>query len=124
VQIDEGRSAAPYIALAEFYRSIGDEPNEIRALSKAYMIDETNQALADRLREIFLTNERLSPLESGPCLRGHIGGDHCRHRRRIIQQPVDARRLGGGWVELGMRVGTGEDDGPYEHQQTAHDAAS
>ena len=67
VRIDEGRSATPLIALAEFYRSVGDTENETRALIRAYQIDSENEEVAARLRELGET--------PGPTLTVAPGGD-------------------------------------------------
>jgi cytochrome c-type biogenesis protein CcmH/NrfG len=67
VRIDNGQSPTPLIALAEFYRSVGDEENETRALIKAYKIDDQNEEVASRLRELGQT--------PGPTLTVAPGGD-------------------------------------------------
>jgi tetratricopeptide (TPR) repeat protein len=55
VKIDQGQSAAPLIALAEFYRSVADTPNEKKALVRAYHIDPLNEDVTTRLRELGVT---------------------------------------------------------------------
>jgi len=43
------------LALAEFFRSVGDEPNEVRALTRAYHVDPLDQDINARLRELGVT---------------------------------------------------------------------
>jgi Flp pilus assembly protein TadD len=43
--------AEPYIAIADFYTSIGDQPNAVTALRYANYVDAGNLEVADRLRQ-------------------------------------------------------------------------
>lgn len=51
-EIDAGQTAAPQLALADFYRSVGDEANEIRRLRMALWFDPGDATVRERLREL------------------------------------------------------------------------
>jgi len=51
-KIDGGKTAAPQIALADFYRSIGDKKAEIVRLRNALYLDPKNPEIPKRLREL------------------------------------------------------------------------
>lgn len=48
-RLDQGRSLAPQLALADFYDSIGNKPEASRRLRMAYFIDSTNPEVNRRL---------------------------------------------------------------------------
>ncbi len=50
--IDRGRSVEPQLALARFYRSIGDNRNELVRLRSVLFLDAGNEAATRRLREL------------------------------------------------------------------------
>ncbi|MBL9031855.1 MAG: tetratricopeptide repeat protein [Phycisphaerae bacterium] len=50
--LDGGRTIQPQLALAEFYRSIGDKKNELRRLRTALSFDTANDAVNARIREL------------------------------------------------------------------------
>jgi len=45
------RNPEPYLEIAEFYQSIGDRENAVKALRQAYHIDPANERVAQRLRQ-------------------------------------------------------------------------
>lgn len=51
-ELDRGRTLAPQLALADFYRRIGDKPSEIRRLRMALYLDPANSEITERLREL------------------------------------------------------------------------
>ena len=53
-RIDGGRTIEPHLALAEFYRSIGDSESELLRLKMALFVDLTNEQVNTRLRELAL----------------------------------------------------------------------
>lgn len=67
VQIEGDDSTTPLLALAEFYKSVGDEEQETRALIRAYHLDSENEEISGRLRELGIT--------PGPTLTVEPGGD-------------------------------------------------
>lgn len=50
--IDRGRTVEPQLALARFYRSIGDDRNEMVRLRSVLFIDAGNETATRRLREL------------------------------------------------------------------------
>lgn len=50
LKVRDPKDATPYVALADFYDSIGDKDQAIRALRNAFYIDDHNQEAAARLR--------------------------------------------------------------------------
>ena len=50
--VSDGTEPEPYIALADFYRDVGDEVAELRQLSHVLHIDPENQAAVSRVREL------------------------------------------------------------------------
>lgn len=51
-KIDEGRSLAPQLALADFYGSVGDRTNQARRLRMALSVSPGNQKIMDQLRAL------------------------------------------------------------------------
>ncbi|MFN0133108.1 MAG: tetratricopeptide repeat protein [Phycisphaerales bacterium] len=51
-QVDGGKTIEPQVALAEFYRSIGDTKNELRRLRMALSFNTTDNAINARIREL------------------------------------------------------------------------
>lgn len=51
-RIDGGRTVGPQVALADFYRSIGDRENALRRLRMALYIEPENAEVAARIREL------------------------------------------------------------------------
>lgn len=51
-EIDGGRTIEPQLALADFYRSVGDRENEIRRLRMALWFDPSDDEIEARLREL------------------------------------------------------------------------
>lgn len=51
-EIDGGQTRKPQMALAEFYRSIGDKDNEVRRLRMALWFDPADHEVETRLREL------------------------------------------------------------------------
>lgn len=49
-RIDEGRTAAVQLALADLYAAVGDEERTLRRLRMAYYLDPENREIADRIR--------------------------------------------------------------------------
>ena len=67
-KVDGGRTIEPQLALADFYKSLGDKANEKKRLRMALYLDRTNQAIYDRLRglgEIPGPSLALVPDEAG-----------------------------------------------------------
>ena len=52
VELGGGASAGPYIAQARFYRTIGDQKRELKALRYALSFDLENPAVNTRIREL------------------------------------------------------------------------
>jgi predicted Zn-dependent protease len=50
--MDGGQTVAPQLALAEFYRSVGDKANEVRRLRMAAYIAPANPQILDRAKEL------------------------------------------------------------------------
>ena len=51
-KIDQGLTVAPQLALADFYRSIGDAEQELLRLKMALFIDTNHEAVNGRIREL------------------------------------------------------------------------
>jgi predicted Zn-dependent protease len=51
-ELDRGQTTAPQIALADFYKSIGDKEHEKQRLRMALYLDPTNQEVMARLRAL------------------------------------------------------------------------
>jgi predicted Zn-dependent protease len=51
-RVDGGKSAAPQLALAEFYHSIGDKTHEFNRLRVAMYLDPRNLAIQERIRSL------------------------------------------------------------------------
>lgn len=51
-KLDAGRTLGPQMALADFYRSLGDRENAIKRLRMALYIDPTNPDIAIKAREL------------------------------------------------------------------------
>ena len=52
IEIDDGTSAEPYLVAAEIARSVDRPDIEVRRLRQAYAIDDTNEQVIARLREL------------------------------------------------------------------------
>jgi len=50
--VSDGTEPGPYIALADFYRDVGDSAAELRHLSHVLYLDPENQAATARVREL------------------------------------------------------------------------
>lgn len=50
-RIDNGRTAAPHVALYDFYSSIGDQANAMRRLRMAYYVDARSTEVASRIAQ-------------------------------------------------------------------------
>ena len=57
-RLDQGKSIAPQLALADFYKSVGNPTEESRRLRMAYFIDSANPTVNKRLVEF---GHRLAP---------------------------------------------------------------
>lgn len=67
-RVDGGRNIEPQLALADFYSTIGDRPNELLRLRMAHHLDPQNQVIARRIRslgEIPGPTFTLVPAEAG-----------------------------------------------------------
>jgi tetratricopeptide (TPR) repeat protein len=51
-ELDKGRTLAPQLALADFYRRIGDKPGEVSRLRMALYLDPGSPDINARLREL------------------------------------------------------------------------
>ncbi|MBK7405569.1 MAG: tetratricopeptide repeat protein [Phycisphaerales bacterium] len=51
-EIDDGKTPAPQLALADFYHAIGDKDNEVRRLRMALWFDPADTEIQTRLREL------------------------------------------------------------------------
>jgi predicted Zn-dependent protease len=51
-KLDGGKTVAPQLALADFYKTLGDKKSEIRRLRMALYLDKTNPDITKRLREL------------------------------------------------------------------------
>lgn len=51
-KIDQGRTAGPQLALADFYASIGDQEAATRRLRMALYVDRTNEEILQKLRTL------------------------------------------------------------------------
>jgi tetratricopeptide (TPR) repeat protein len=51
-QIDRGQTPGPQLALAEFYRSIGDKANAVKRLRMAMYVDRNNLEISKALRDL------------------------------------------------------------------------
>jgi tetratricopeptide (TPR) repeat protein len=51
-RVDGGRTIQPQMALADFYHTIGDKPNELKRLRMALFIDPNNVEVLKRLRAL------------------------------------------------------------------------
>ncbi|MCA9297541.1 MAG: hypothetical protein KDA28_00660 [Phycisphaerales bacterium] len=67
-QLDGGQTVGPQLALAEFYREVGDEKNEVYRLRCVLGIDDQDPDATERLRELKLIpgpSFAIVPPESG-----------------------------------------------------------
>ena len=72
-RLDAGKSVEPQLALASFYGSVNDKPNEIRRLRMASWIAPANIQAAARLRalgEIPGPSQAIQPEEWAPMTEG------------------------------------------------------
>lgn len=51
-RIDEGKTIAPHVALANMYAKIGDKKNEVRRLKMALYVEPANKMLLSRIAEL------------------------------------------------------------------------
>src|SRR5690606_29227347 len=51
-KIDKGQTVAPQLALARFYRTIGDNANALKRYRMAYYLDPKDEAIARAIREL------------------------------------------------------------------------
>ncbi len=51
-QVDQGRSAEPQLALADFYQAVNDNTNALRRLRMALYVDPTNPTTQERIRSM------------------------------------------------------------------------